>query len=175
MDNNVTANSVKPRPRILEGATYQIKCPVGTAYVTINNNGDGLPFEVFVTVGKAGSAVMADAEMAGRLISLLLRTAIDSKKISAEIIDQLQRIGGGQSVGLGSNRVTSLADAIAKALSEHLGLDSDLALSSSKETAAVSQALSDGRIGDLCPECGHASLIREEGCQKCLDCGYSKC
>lgn len=169
MDKNATVDSVKPRPRILEGATYQIKCPVGTVYVTVNNNGNGLPFEVFVTVGKAGSAVMADAEMAGRLISLLLRTAVDPRKISAEIIDQLQRIGGGQSVGLGSNRVTSLADAIAKVLSEHLSLDLAPALS------GPDQVLSDGQIGDLCPECGHASLVREEGCQKCLDCGYSKC
>lgn len=26
-----------------------------------------------------------------------------------------------------------------------------------------------------CPECGEASLVREEGCMKCYSCGYSKC
>jgi ribonucleoside-diphosphate reductase alpha chain len=31
------------------------------------------------------------------------------------------------------------------------------------------------RIGDLCPECGQAALINEEGCRKCYACGYSEC
>jgi ribonucleoside-diphosphate reductase alpha chain len=31
------------------------------------------------------------------------------------------------------------------------------------------------QIGDLCPECGGASLINVEGCVKCYQCGYSEC
>ena len=31
------------------------------------------------------------------------------------------------------------------------------------------------KIGDLCPECGVASLVNEEGCRKCYSCGYSEC
>ena len=30
-------------------------------------------------------------------------------------------------------------------------------------------------VGDLCPDCGSFSLIREEGCKKCHACGYSAC
>jgi ribonucleoside-diphosphate reductase alpha chain len=30
-------------------------------------------------------------------------------------------------------------------------------------------------IGDLCPECGVAAVINEEGCRKCYSCGYSEC
>ncbi|MDV3258025.1 MAG: hypothetical protein LOX97_09665, partial [Sphingomonas sp.] len=26
-----------------------------------------------------------------------------------------------------------------------------------------------------CPQCGSASLIKVEGCNNCLSCGYSKC
>lgn len=29
--------------------------------------------------------------------------------------------------------------------------------------------------GQVCPECGSATLVYEEGCQKCLACGYSVC
>jgi len=29
--------------------------------------------------------------------------------------------------------------------------------------------------GDLCPECGHAALVNEEGCRRCYTCGYSEC
>lgn len=28
---------------------------------------------------------------------------------------------------------------------------------------------------DLCPKCGEASLVFEEGCKKCYSCGYSEC
>jgi ribonucleoside-diphosphate reductase alpha chain len=28
---------------------------------------------------------------------------------------------------------------------------------------------------DMCPSCGTISLIRVEGCRKCLTCGYSEC
>jgi len=31
------------------------------------------------------------------------------------------------------------------------------------------------KIGDLCPECGEAALVNEEGCKKCYSCGYSQC
>ena len=31
------------------------------------------------------------------------------------------------------------------------------------------------RIGDLCPECGQASVVNEEGCRKCYSCGFSEC
>lgn len=29
--------------------------------------------------------------------------------------------------------------------------------------------------GDVCPDCSNLSLIRQEGCKKCLLCGYSEC
>jgi ribonucleoside-diphosphate reductase alpha chain len=31
------------------------------------------------------------------------------------------------------------------------------------------------KFGDLCPECGEAAVINEEGCRKCYACGYSEC
>ena len=31
------------------------------------------------------------------------------------------------------------------------------------------------QIGDICPECGQATVINEEGCRKCYSCGYSEC
>lgn len=29
--------------------------------------------------------------------------------------------------------------------------------------------------GELCPQCNQATIIREEGCKKCTNCGHSKC
>jgi ribonucleoside-diphosphate reductase alpha chain len=31
------------------------------------------------------------------------------------------------------------------------------------------------KFGDLCPECGQAAVVNEEGCRKCYACGYSEC
>ena len=31
------------------------------------------------------------------------------------------------------------------------------------------------KIGDICPECGEAAVVNEEGCRKCYACGYSEC
>jgi ribonucleoside-diphosphate reductase alpha chain len=31
------------------------------------------------------------------------------------------------------------------------------------------------RVGDLCRECGQATLVYEEGCKKCLSCGFNEC
>jgi ribonucleoside-diphosphate reductase alpha chain len=31
------------------------------------------------------------------------------------------------------------------------------------------------RLAGQCPKCGSASLIRQEGCDLCTDCGYSRC
>jgi ribonucleoside-diphosphate reductase alpha chain len=31
------------------------------------------------------------------------------------------------------------------------------------------------QIGDLCKECGQATVVYEEGCKKCLSCGFNEC
>jgi len=164
---------IKERPRKVVGVTYRVETPVGTAFVTINANGDNQPLEVFVNVGKAGSDIAADAEAIGRLISLNLRIASSSspQEVLTQVIDQLEGIGGSQSVGFGKKKVRSLADGIAQVLNEYLGKEE-------KEVAPVGeQAPLFAKSGkrDFCPSCGRASLIYEEGCHKCLYCGYSKC
>jgi len=83
-----------------------LKTPVGTAYVVINTT-EGEPFEVFVNVGKAGSDIAADAEAIGRLVSLNLRLGFNfsSRDVLEQIVDQLEGIGGGESVGFGKDRI----------------------------------------------------------------------
>jgi len=130
----------------------------------------------------------------GRLVSLSLRLArgakeTDPKAVAKKIVNQLRGIGGANSVGFGKNRVMSLGDAIAKVLAE------DLAQAFTPEEAEtiplnltpVSEPIvntgSDDISGmpsstvqaDLCPECGSASFVMEEGCKKCHSCGYSMC
>jgi ribonucleoside-diphosphate reductase alpha chain len=180
--------SKKPRPRSLRGFTYSIETPLGKTYVTVNENGENQPFEVFINTAKAGTDTAAHSEAIGRLISYNLRIAasVEPRKRLKTIMEQLSGIGGGRSLGFGPNRVRSLPDGIAKALDEylysrlkeedqHLHTEhSDaptLPLSGLEEPSTPMPHLTP----DLCPECGQASLVNEEGCRKCYSCGYSEC
>ena len=68
---------LKPRPAVLNGRTYKVGTPMGTAFVSINENPTGDIFEVFIHLGRAGSDLMADAEAIGRLITLAFRIPSD--------------------------------------------------------------------------------------------------
>jgi ribonucleoside-diphosphate reductase alpha chain len=163
----------KARPMVLRGTTYRTPTPLGTAYITINQNGDQDPFEVFANVGKAGSDTAAVAEAIGRLISLALRmpSPLSTRERLTEVIDQLAGIGGRQPLGFGPNRVRSLPDAIAQVLARHLALvDHEQPPEQLPLPIAVP-----GSKADLCPDCGHASFVAMEGCRKCMNCGHSEC
>ncbi|MCD6291674.1 MAG: vitamin B12-dependent ribonucleotide reductase [Anaerolineae bacterium] len=170
----------KPRPRALPGTTYRWATPLGTAYITVNTNGGDQPFEVFLNVGKAGSDVAAVSEALGRLISLILRlpSSLPPRERLEEVVEQLSGIGGGRPLGIGPNRVRSLPDAIAQALAEYLGESPHTDQPVSVQEAPIAQLtlpLEAPKGRDLCPVCGQATLVFEEGCKKCLSCGYSEC
>jgi ribonucleoside-diphosphate reductase alpha chain len=185
---------IKPRvrPTILRGTTYRKSTPIGTAYITINADGDHFedPFEVFINVAKVGSDVAADAEGIGRLISLVLRMAspLTPRQRAEAVIAQLRSIGSGRQTGFGKNRIMSLPDAIAQTIEEHIGssdgkheypqlpdeedeqqqMQLGLDLSSGGSDSASKQA-------DICPVCGNATFLNIEGCKKCFSCGHSEC
>jgi ribonucleoside-diphosphate reductase alpha chain len=163
---------VKPRPHSLSGRTYRAETPIGTAFITVNETNDQEPFEVFVQVGKGGSDTMAVAEALGRLISLTLRlpSPMSPQRRLEEVISQLSRIGGAQPLGFGRGKVLSLPDALARTLAEHTGQ-----LKPVSDGPPMARGLAQRRIGDLCKECGQATFVYEEGCKKCLSCGYNEC
>jgi len=179
-----TMADLRIRPTKLNGNTYRVRTPVGAAFVVINADEMGNPFEVFINVGKAGTHVMADAEAIGRLISLSLRvpSKFPPRAVAESVVDQLSGIGGADSVGFGGGKVRSLADGVAKVLKDYLKSNEDVleGLEDSDdrliEAVGQQQALPlSGRKGDLCPDCGQATLVLEEGCMKCYSCGASKC
>jgi ribonucleoside-diphosphate reductase alpha chain len=181
----------KPRPRVLTGKTLKVETPVGKAFVTINENGGEQPFEVFINTAKAGSETAAISEAIGRLISYVLRLTSPTKQTDRlrEIVRQLGGIGGGRSLGLGPNRVRSLPDGIGQALDMYLREKAGEAsigdektngnggslLAGHKIEEEAAAALQPMKIGDLCPECGEAAVVNEEGCRKCYACGFSEC
>ena len=65
--------ATRPRPRTLPSSTTKLKTEHGNLYVTVSLDEDGEPFEVFGSIGKAGSFTSGVTELACRLISLHLR------------------------------------------------------------------------------------------------------
>jgi ribonucleoside-diphosphate reductase alpha chain len=123
---NLQRRAKRSRPDLLKGSTRRLETPLGTMYVTITEDDRGQPFEVFISLGKAGAPLMADVEAIGRLISLGLRSGIPM----VEIYRQLRGISSDRTVGLGPNKVLSVPDAIGiaieKWMQEKQGIQQDL-------------------------------------------------
>src|SRR5947209_12712423 len=111
---NTNRRAKRARPDKLRGTTIRKETPLGTMFVNITEDDKGQPFEVFLTLGKAGGSAMADAEAMGRLISLALRSGIPLM----EVHRQLRGISSDRAVGLGPNKVLSVPDAIGIAIEE---------------------------------------------------------
>jgi ribonucleoside-diphosphate reductase alpha chain len=200
---NLQRRAKRSRPDKLRGTTIRKETPLGVMFVNITEDEKGQPFEVFLTLGKAGGSAMADAEAMGRLISLALRSGIPLM----EVHRQLRGISSDRAVGLGPHKVLSVPDAIGIAIEEWhrdrvTGVQQELMPPSAGSTPQtdlttsmthqVPAALrSTGNAGaemelafglhhaaeayiGTCPDCG-SQMEYAEGCVKCHVCGFSEC
>lgn len=148
----------RDRPKSLKGCTYQMQTGCGPLYVTINEDKQGL-FELFTTMGKAGGCAASQSEAIGRMVSLAWRSGVQAR----QVIKQLLGISCHCPSGFGDNRVLSCADAVAKAIQNHL-------IENGYDISAVTARQERG----ACPECGGV-VEHEGGCSVCHVCGYSEC
>ncbi len=188
---NLQRRAKRSRPELLKGATRRIETPLGTMYVTITEDDRGQPFEVFMSLGKAGGALMADVEAIGRLISLALRSGIPLQ----EVYRQLRGISSDRVTGLGPNKVLSVPDAIGIAIERYMqdkqGVQQDLLEAPAEKDVSVAPVAPRAGTTDngeqfafdvasaeqhagACPDCG-SQLEFAEGCKKCHVCGFSEC
>lgn len=174
-------HGAKKRPEVMVGKTYKVKTGYGNLYITINNDENSEPFEIFATIGKSGGFFQEQSEGICRLISLSLRSGV---KIS-EIIDNLKGIRGPMPTITEKGTILSLPDAIGKILEEHAkaseGLATPVNENSPTETAAqpvtekdIHKSIADYGVMPGCPDCGSALQIAE-GCLSCKSCGFSRC
>jgi ribonucleoside-diphosphate reductase alpha chain len=177
----------RPRPEVVMGTTTKVSTGCGNLYVTINTDENSKPFEVFMSMGKAGGCAASQLEAIGRLVSLALRSSVDVKVI----IEQLRSIRCPSPSWEKGCRIFSCADAIARVIERRLVNDKIETKAEAKVVAAVDQMSEElysqvskseeqlerhitGNIVGVCPDCG--GVVRhEEGCVKCSACGYTKC
>lgn len=184
--------SPKPRPEVLTGQTYKVKTGYGNLYVTINNDENGEPFEIFATIGKSGGFFQEQSEGICRLISLALRAGVSVD----DIIQDLKGIRGPMPVMTNKGTVLSLPDAIGQileehmkylrgeipkleaakteTLEEHMNKEMPVAVPAAVKTFSKKKSIADFGMMPGCPECGNL-LEMAEGCMSCKACGFSRC
>jgi ribonucleoside-diphosphate reductase alpha chain len=120
----------RPRPEMMAGRTYKVGTAYGKLYVTINDDDEGRPFEVFATIGKSGGFFAAKSEGICRLVSLALRSGVPAETV----VEQLKGIRGPMPSWSKNGMILSIPDAIAQILDEHVRKPQDaLALQFSED------------------------------------------
>ncbi len=156
---------VKPRarPEVTVGQTRKVSTGCGSLYVTINEDEHGM-FEVFSSMARAGACRAAQSEAVSRLMSLALRSGIDTEAI-------LKSIKGIRCPSPVMGGATSCPDAIAQAVAEYRESSPTLDREGSVVELPSSAELSH------CPECPECGGMVEfgDGCVFCRSCGFSKC
>jgi ribonucleoside-diphosphate reductase alpha chain len=182
------------RPTRLNGVTDMVKLTDLTAgskrtfLITTNSTVEGKPVEIVVVSGRAGDEANADSEALGRVVSIALQYGVPAEALQKT----LRGINGGLYGSYNGRLVASKADLIAVALESTTAggavkpAEQPLlypVLEGAAPTEAELQAdmplfrnLAKVEMkGETCPTCASPNMIREEGCLKCLSCGYSKC
>ncbi|MEM6354998.1 MAG: adenosylcobalamin-dependent ribonucleoside-diphosphate reductase [Pseudomonadota bacterium] len=169
------------RPETLEGVTYKLKWPESphAMYITMNDvivGGRRRPFEIFVNSKNMEHYAWTLALT--RMISAVFRRGGDVSFVVEELKAVFDPRGGAWMKG---RYVPSILAALGGVIERHLvdigfidgegaGLTEDPAYA--REAIAVGQ---DRPAASACPTCGSFNTQMKEGCEVCLDCGFSKC
>jgi len=172
------------RPEVLEGNTYKVNWPESdhAMYITVNDviqDGRRRPFEIFINSKNMEHYAWTLALT--RMISAVFRRGGDVSFVVEEMKAVFDPRGGHWHRG---RYVPSLLAAIGEVIEQHM-IDIGFIADPNTETGDLEAAqkvvnLDDTNEADAprmrgCPKCGQPSLVRQENCDTCLSCGYSKC
>lgn len=177
--NVIQMQPLLKRPEALQGATYKIKTPLSehALYVTINdidNHGKRRPFEIFINSKNMENFAWIVALT--RVISAVFRHASDATFLVEELRSVFDPRGGYFKPG--GKYMPSLVAEIGECIERHMTSIGIL------QPPEVSEELQAKRLvakeegllgGSHCPKCSQLSVVRLDGCDTCLECGYSKC
>jgi ribonucleoside-diphosphate reductase alpha chain len=169
------------RPGVLPGRTYKLRWPESdhAIYITMNDivqDGRRRPFEIFINSKNMEHYAWTLALT--RMISAVFRRGGDVSFVVEELKAVFDPRGGSW---MGGKYVPSLLAAIGEVIEGHMiaiGFLPEKPGKADKVEAVLAQTGTDqdrGRAFRQCPKCGGASLVRQEGCDLCTACGYSKC
>ena len=76
---------IRPRPRSVPSVTHVVRTMHGKLYVTVTFDESEMPFEVFVTLGKAGPCDRANLQALSSIASVLLRAGVYPTDIARQL------------------------------------------------------------------------------------------
>ncbi len=160
------------RSTVLPGFTYKIRWPGSdhAIYITINDieeNGRRRPFEIFINSKNMEHYAWTVALT--RMISAVFRRGGDVSFVVEELKAVFDPRGG---QWMNGRYVPSLLAAIGDVIERHMIEIGFLPATADRTRDEKAQT---GIRPGQCPGCGAATLIRAEGCDQCLSCGYSRC
>ena len=188
LDAGAVVYMTKPldRPGVLPGSTYKVLWPESdhAIYITINDiiqDARRRPFEVFINSKDMEHYAWTVALT--RMISAVFRRGGDVSFVVEELKAVFDPRGGHW---VGGRYVPSLLAAIGGVIEQHLvnigfsaASDFGGGASEAEEARALQvvggEPLVQGPQLRSCPKCSMPSLIRQENCDTCTSCGYSKC
>ena len=174
------ADKVRPRPRTLAGVTYKLKWPVGGPvnwYVTVTHDAAGVPRELFITTRNTDYQEWVQAVSCA--VTAILRRGGDVRFLVEEL-QQVSAATGAAFVKLDDadkrpRRFSSVVAAIGAVLEREFAKTGvTVAAEVAAEVAAAVAPAGEPAL-PACPACGAPGLIREEGCERCPACGYTRC
>ncbi len=166
------------RPGELTGRTYKIKWPDldHAFYITINDieqDARRRPFEIFINSKNMEHYAWTVALT--RMISAVFRRGGDVSFVVEELKAVFDPRGG---QWMGGRYVPSILAAIGEVIERHLidiGFMASPEGENDAQRMAKAVAVGEGAAVRRCPRCGAPSLLKLEGCDTCVSCGYSKC
>ena len=181
------------RPEELPGRTYKIKWPGSdhAIYITVNDvvqDGRRRPFEIFINSKNMEHYAWTVALT--RMISAVFRRGGDVSFVVEELKAVFDPRGG---QWMGGRYVPSLLAAIGGVIERHLveigflaptesprlidAIEERMRLATNGRDGSPEPAAGGGSSTSMgqCPQCGAAALTHQEGCDVCLNCGYSRC
>ena len=173
----------RARDTVLAGFTYKLKWPGSdhAMYVTINDTFDHdqrRPFEIFINSKNLEHYAWTVALT--RMISAIFRRGGDVSFVVEELKAVFDPRGGAWTNG---KYVPSLLAAIGEIIEQHFihigfqaGGPQGNAADEEKTESEELEATSFGKLSSgFCPRCGSPSIIYQEGCRVCRNCGHSTC
>ncbi|MDB2281073.1 adenosylcobalamin-dependent ribonucleoside-diphosphate reductase [Halorubrum ezzemoulense] len=127
-----------PRPDSLSGVTQRVETGYGKLYVTINEDENGRPFELFANIGHSGGYTNSFTEALAKVISTALRSGVDPE----EIVDELQGTRSPKVAWDKGEQIQSIPDAIGTALRRYLDDDVDKGIPQQQSLDDVEEAAS---------------------------------
>ncbi|MEL6266968.1 MAG: hypothetical protein AAFR52_15200 [Pseudomonadota bacterium] len=170
------------RPETLEGLTYKLRWPDSphAMYITMNDivvEGRRMPFEIFIN--SKNMEHFAWTVALTRMISAVFRRGGDVSFVVEELKAVFDPRGGAWMKG---RYVPSILAAIGGVIERHLveigyvaGHTGLVETTGEAEITPLAARPADAPAPATCQNCGSFNTALREGCEVCLDCGFSKC